>query len=398
MSEKDSNQFPLFSILDNFRTALKRNRRKDKTENAPADKDADEKNGGNQNARSALKTIAVLGAGTLAITGSVGLYQKIFSRFERPDYSLTPGLCVYERMSDRLERKEIFYPSGDTMLAGYYYPAENAKGLVVFAHGFRSGADDYLAIFEYMAKNRFSVFAFDVKGTYDSGGDSTVGLAQALVDLDATLTYLKSQPEFKDYPMYLLGHSCGGYAVTAVLSLHRDIRACAAIAPMNCASAMILEKGELYTCLLPSDILTDLPAAFLVPYQKYLFGKYSSMTAVEGINSTDIPVLIAHGNRDRTVDFNMPLSVIGQRLRIRSDNVFYYIGKDEQSGHDTIWRGKDAVRYREETERRYKELTRGRELSYAEQQAFYTGVDHERYGAINEELFMRVVDLFDTAP
>lgn len=396
MSDNGSNRFPFLSILGNLHKVFT----KDKKKEAEALPPSEAEDGGeekNQGSKAVLKTIALLGAGTLAVTGSVGLYRKIFSRYERPDYALKPGIYTYERISDRLERERLFYNSGDTRLAGYFYPAENAKGLVVFAHGFHAGADDYLPVFEFLVRYGYHVFAFDTKGTYDSQGDSTVGLPEALVDLDATLMYLKSQERFNQYPLFLLGHSCGGYAVTAVLNIHKDIKACAAIAPMNCASTMILEKGALYTSMLASDIYTQLPAAFLIPYQKYLFGEYADMTAVDGINSTDIPVLIAHGNRDMTVDFATPLSVIGQKYRIRSERVYYYVGKDELSGHDSIWHSADAINYQKQVKAEYKEINSEHEMSEQEQKAFYEKVDHERYSAVNKDLFLMIVDLFDMA-
>jgi len=403
MSDKDSSLFPLASILGNIHKVLT----KDKGEkndagqfSAPGKKESDaagKNQGANSGSKTILKTIAILGAGTLAVTGSVGLYQKIFSRYERPDYAITPGMYCYERIADRLPRRKLFYNSGDTQIAGYFYPAENAKGLVVFAHGFHAGADDYLPVFEFLVSNQYAVFAFDTKGTYDSSGDSTVGLPEALVDLDATLNYIKSQAEFRKYPLFLLGHSCGGYAVTAALNLHKDIVACASIAPMNQASMMIIEKGELYTTMVPIDLLTDLPAAFLIPYHKYLFGKYAELTAVDGINGTDIPVLIAHGNRDMVVDFNQPLSVIGHSKEMRSHNVYYYVGYNEQSGHDSIWHSEDAMRYQKHIKNTLKDMSRDYEMDYEAKKQFYAAVDHDRYSAINEELFGQILDMFNSA-
>ncbi len=398
MSDKDSARDLFSSILGNVRRLLtEEDKGSRETPVIPTAGDTTVQNSGSRTSKSVLKSVAILSAGALAMAGSTELYQKIFSRYDRPDYALKPGIYCYQRISDRLERRQVSFNSGGTRLAGYYYPVENAKGLVVFAHGFHAGADDYLPVFEYMTKNGFAVFAFDTKGTYDSDGESTVGLPEALVDLDAALNYVKSCAEYRKYPLFLLGHSCGGYAVTAVLSLHKDITACAAIAPMNRAASMIIEKGELYTSMLPTTLLTDLPEAFLKPYQKYLFGKYADLTAMDGINSTDIPVLIAHGNRDMVVDFNRSLSVIGLRDRIRAENVYYYVGSGEQSGHDSIWHSADAMQYQKSISQQFKELNREKEMTYAEKVSFYAKVDHERYSAINEELFAQIVQMFNAA-
>ena len=48
-----------------------------------------------------------------------------------------------------------------------------------------------------------------------SGGSGTRGLAQSALDLDAALT----RAEQEDLPILLFGHSWGGYAAAAVLSV-----------------------------------------------------------------------------------------------------------------------------------------------------------------------------------
>lgn len=397
MSERDSGHFPLMSVVNNLQRILAKREEPTEEDLPRIDSESSEpKEPEHRPGKGILKTAAILSAGALALTGSVELYQKIFSRYDRPDYALKPGVYCYERAADTLVRREIRFNSGGTQLAGYYYPVENAKGLVVCAHGFHAGADDYLPAFEYLTEHQFAVFAFDGKGTYDSAGDSTVGLPEMLVDLDAALNFIGSQAEFRKYPLFLFGHSCGGYAVTAVLNLHKEVRACAAIAPMNCAASMVIEKGELYTGMLPTHLLTELPDAFLKPYQQYLFGNYANLTAVDGINSTDIPVLIAHGNRDMVVDYDQPLSVIGRHREIRRENVYYYVGKGEQAGHDSIWHAADAMRYQKSIDARFKELNE-EELTYEEKVRFYAQVDHARYSAVNEELFSQIIRLYEKA-
>ena len=186
------------------------------------------------------------GMNLASVFAAIAAYDTFFPRYERPDYSVYPGVYCYERASSLVKRKEFCYTAGNVRLKGYYYPANQPHGLVIVSHGLHAGADDLLPLIIELVRGNFSVFAYDGCGTYDSEGDSTVGMCQALIDLDETLTYLSASLRFRSLPLFLVGHSCGGYAATSVLSRHKNVRACAAIAAPNNCYTLILEKGEQY--------------------------------------------------------------------------------------------------------------------------------------------------------
>ncbi len=336
---------------------------------------------------------AVAAAEIIGAASAVKIYGQVFKRYERPDYSVTPGLVNYREISDILPREELPFYSGDTRLSGYYYPAAGSKGLVVFAHGLHAGADDYLSIYMLLNSAGYSVFSFDCKGTYSSDGDTTVGLCEALVDLDAALDFVNSRQLFGNRRLMLLGHSCGGYAVTAVLKSHPEVAAAAAIAPLNDACGMILQKGEFFA---GEAAVNNLPAKYLEAHQKQLFGKYSEMTAVDGINSTDIPVLIAHGKSDRVVGFGEPTSVISHRSELRKSNVFYYIGTGGCGGHTDILYSEAANKYRKAVDGALKSIKNDDEAPPTMLADYCTTVNDHLYSEVNPELFRATVGLFDS--
>ena len=61
---------------------------------------------------------------------------------------------------------------------------------------------------------------------------------------------------------------------------------------------MILEQGS---HMLGPVIYAQRP--FLWFYQWLLYGKTASLTAVEALNKTSVPVLIVHGTADTVVDY-----------------------------------------------------------------------------------------------
>lgn len=332
------------------------------------------------------------------IIGAKAAYDSFFKRYEKRDINTVFGEFDYSRVAERLPRTAFFFPSGRWKLQGYFYPCHGAKGMVVVCHGMHAGADDYIPFIEYFVRNGYAVFTYDCQGTYASEGDSTVGMCTPLVNLDHALTYIEKDKPLSQYPLFLFGHSWGGYAATAVLSIHKSIRGCAAVAPFNSGYTLLVEKGEQYMAPFSDMVKFDFPEAFLNAYQTMLFKDYTKHNAVKGINSTDIPVYIAHGNRDFVISFGHQ-SVISHRDEIRKENVSYYIGTGAQAGHNTILHSLRAVAYQETVEKDWKRRKKecGRELTQEEQAEFCNGVDHALYSEVNGEMMQEILDMFDKA-
>ena len=186
-----------------------------------------------------------------------------------------------------------------------------------------------------------------------------------------------------------------GAATLPLLSLHREVRGCAAIAPFNDGYTLIREKGEQYAGSLVKE---GFPNTFLNIYQKLLFGKYTEHSGVKGINSTSIPVFIAHGNRDSVISFGGQ-SIISHMSELRQENVTYYVGTGCQSGHNTILHSPQAVAYQEQVKADLAQLKKQKDgnLSEAELEAFCSQVDHALYSQVNEELMHQIVVMFNKA-
>lgn len=346
-----------------------------------------------------LKRIIIAIAATLAGASAAGVasaiigYNAVFPRYERPDYNIYPGLYDYGKIKETLPRKRLSFTSGRTKLSAYYYPSEDALGLVALAHGFHAGADDYLPLIEAIVKGGYAVFTYDATGTYDSGGDSTVGMCQSLCDLDSALNYIGKTPLCSNMPLLLVGHSLGGYAAASVLELHPEVKGCVCIAPINDATKIMLEKAEEYTGKIAYTAKPIFDA-----YQKYLFGKYVNYNGVRGINSTDIPILIAQGVDDTVITMNGQ-SITAHCDKLTNPNLTYYFGKGVQGSHSGIWHSVAAEEYRKKiaSELKLRSSRLGRELTYAEKREFYSGVDHRLYSEVSPELVELMLNTFKKA-
>ena len=89
------------------------------------------------------------------------IFEKIFSRYDRPNYDITPGLINIERTN--LKRIDLDFLANGYKLRGYYYPNSSNK-LVIVCHGLRSGADDYIPFINYFINHGYECFSFNYKG------------------------------------------------------------------------------------------------------------------------------------------------------------------------------------------------------------------------------------------
>ncbi len=334
---------------------------------------------------------SLVGVSIVNITSAICTYNAMFQRVERPSYSVYPGLYDYEKLKDTLPREEIGFFSGENRLQGYYYPASESKGLVVIVHGMKSGSDDYLPLTEAMVKGGYSVFSYDMTGTYDSEGEDTVGMCQSLIDLDAALSFIASSERLCDMPLFLIGHSWGGYAAASVLALHPEVRAAALIAPMCNAPQMMVDKAQEHV-----GPLAYVAKPIFDVYQRILFDDYVEYNGVIGINSTDAPILIAQGVDDTVITMNGQ-SITAYKDKLTNPNVSYYYGTGAQGSHTGIWHSTESEQYQKEIEAELSRLIadKGTVAALAAQRELYSEIDHRLYSEVNRELVELILKTFD---
>ena len=259
------------------------------------------------------------------------IYNGQFPRYDRHDMTVSAGLR-YEDLEAQYPRSLMGFQSGNNRLQGYLYGQTQSRGLVVVAHGIGGGADSYLAQIAYFVDQGWRVFAYDATGSFDSEGKTTRGFPQALVDLNAALTYIGSQKEFDSLPILLFGHSWGGYAVANILHYDYEIAGVATISGANSPMEIILEQGR---SMMGGFINIQYPYLWL--YQSILFGTTASMNAVDAINGSDVPVLIIHGTEDEMVAYEGS-SIISKIDAITNPAVkAVSISEPGQNGHNNLF-------------------------------------------------------------
>lgn len=329
-----------------------------------------------------------------AVFSVVGLccavYIFVFRRYERPNYALFPGEYCYERVKNVLARNEFYFSAGESVLKGYYYTANDSKKLIVLVHGFHSGADDFLPMIKFYVENGFNVFSYDATGVYDSKGYSYVGMCQPLVDLDNVLSYINSNSLYNEQKLFLVGHSLGGYGVCSALAFHKNVKGCVAFAPVTYATTVMADMAKAKAGKLA---LLCKPVFSLL--QKITFGKYTCFNSLNGINSTDIPVLIVQGVNDSVITYSS-LSLVAHKNEITNPNALFITVNGISGTHNDLWCSETSVLYREKVENELKKACKkkGAKLSYKEKSEYYKKVDNEKYSRINTDILRKTLCVF----
>lgn len=207
-----------------------------------------------------------------------------------------------------LEAQPIEFKSnkGQT-LRGNIYTYEDIKeykGLIIFVHGMGGGHLSYTTEINTLARAGFIVMGYDNTGTCSSEGKSLRGFFQSVIDLDNALKFVEANSDLNKYAIELVGHSWGAYTVCQVLQFKHDIKAVVAMSGPNDSAKLICDfmKNE-----------TKMNCSFLKPFitivNFFTFGKKGIKNTSTVLKDTKIPVLLLHGELDKTAPLeNSPIS------------------------------------------------------------------------------------------
>lgn len=227
-------------------------------------------------------------------------------------------------------RYEFDSDRGDT-LVGYWYSNEDVeyeeiKGIVFVVHGFGGGGQrTYMDVTDYFTRNGYYVFAYDATGNDESKGKSIIGLPHGVKDLDAAIDFVEESGIFPELPIFLWGHSWGGYCVSSVLTLHPEVEAVCEMSGFNSAAGMMVARGEQY-----ASKAADCGVPFLLAYQAMKCGKGSMVTAVDGFNSSEASVICVTSLDDTTVAPKLGYDIFYKKFKDDERFTFYTF---EDRGH-----------------------------------------------------------------
>ena len=327
--------------------------------------------------------IFVFGFSALSMIFSAAVFGVLFRRVDSLDNYVE---ITYSLAQPDYRREKISFRSGDNTLSGYLYSANAPKGLVIIAPGMNSNSDSHLAEIMCFYDHGYMSLAYDATGVCESEGSSTVGLQQSKRDLLAAIDYAKSNPKTAELPVYLYGHSLGGYAVAAVLG-EADVEAAVCLSGFNSPVQTMHGKAKEYV-----GVLADIQYPFLYLQNRFVFGEDADARAVDAVNSVDTPILICRGDNDDTIPYE--LSLYSQKDDITNVNAdFYEVDEDDRAGHTNLWLSGESAKYMSDLQTELSDLSDsyGGELPQSVLDDFYSEIDVKKAMKLDEELMDKVL-------
>ena len=190
----------------------------------------------------------------------------------------------------------------------------------------------------------------------------------------------------------LYGHSWGAYAVTAVLNDVSNISAVASLSGFNSPMGLFDEQSHRMI-----GALAYVEYPFEWAYQTLIFGSDASVTAVDGINRTNTPVMIIHGTADEAIAYN-GASIIAQRSRIANPNVVYISrSANNQNDHDHLMKSAAAMEYINQKNTEFKLLSERYNGNIPESalNSFFAGVDRFQVSELDADFMKRINSFFE---
>jgi len=290
-------------------------------------------------------TIILIIVGSLLVCLFVGcsvVYTLLFDRVEEvpENQFIAAHLQWHDIDQTKYPREEVRFNSGRSSLQGFIYGGSNDKGLVVISHCMRGTADAYFPMIMFFVDRGWRVFAFNNTGVSGSEGIYMRGFPQAVIDLDAALHFVNESSALKELPIMLVGHSWGGYAVTAVLNYDHNVSAVVSFSGFNSGRELSIEHG-----ISRAGFFFHLLSPHFWAIERLRFGRTMRLTAVDGINRADIPVMIVHASDDRFVS-PTTTAIYAHRERITNPHAeFIMLDVDDGLGHEFPFISEESIEY-----------------------------------------------------
>ena len=209
------------------------------------------------------------------------------SMFFQPDSQLyvTPDQL-------NLYHEEVEFKSADgTWLTGWFLPGrEPVRGTVIHFHGNAANISNHIVAVSWLPPAGYSVLMFDYRGYgVSQGSPSREG---AIADGAAAINYVRGRKDVDPSRLIVYGQSLGGALAVNAL----------AAAGSKGVQALVVEGGfasyQEVVRLIMNDTWILWPFQYPVAYG-FFSDEMSPADALPGL--ADVPLLVVHGESDRTV-------------------------------------------------------------------------------------------------
>lgn len=283
--------------------------------------------------------IGIVAMSVIIFCGLAIAHMVVFSRADYDQYDSDYNLVYDDIDKEKYPREQMIVQSGENDISAFLYMVQDAKGLIVVAPGHRDANDIKLYEIRYFVDAGYSVVCLDYTGCYTSGGNSMKGYSQSVYDIDALLDYIEADERFKNMPICLFGHSMGAYAVCAELQFEHDIAKVVAASGFDTPEEQWQYSIKRYT-----GIFYPIIKPFNSLFIDLKYGDDKDLSAVDGINSVLIPVLVISAEEDLFYGGKSPI-YDRQNVIMNPNCTFVLMDEENHNGHYDYFLTDAALEY-----------------------------------------------------
>lgn len=283
--------------------------------------------------------IGIVAMSVILFCGVAIAHMVVFSRADYDQYDSDYNLVYDDIDKEKYPREQLIVQSGENDISAFLYMVQDAKGLIVVAPGHRDANDIKLYEIRYFVDAGYSVVCLDYTGCYTSSGNSMKGYSQSVYDIDALLDYIEADERFENTPICLFGHSMGAYAVCAELQFEHDIAKVVAASGFDTPEEQWQYSIKRYT-----GIFYPIIKPFNSLFIDLKYGDDKDLSAVDGINSVLIPVLVISAEEDLFYGGKSP--IYDRQNEIMNPNcTFVLMDEENHNGHYDYFLTDAALEY-----------------------------------------------------
>lgn len=283
--------------------------------------------------------IGIVAMSVIIFCGVAIAHMVVFSRADYDQYDSDYNLVYDDIDKEKYPREQLIVQSGENDISAFLYMVQDAKGLIVVAPGHRDANDIKLYEIRYFVDAGYSVVCLDYTGCYTSSGNSMKGYSQSVYDIDALLDYIEADERFENMPICLFGHSMGAYAVCAELQFDHDIAKVVAASGFDTPEEQWQYSIKRYT-----GIFYPIIKPFNSLFIDLKYGDDKDLSAVDGINSVLIPVLVISAEEDLFYGGKSPI-YDRQNVIMNPNCTFVLMDEENHNGHYDYFLTDAALEY-----------------------------------------------------
>lgn len=235
---------------------------------------------------------------------------------------------------------------GNTLRGGIFsYDIEKKEPLIIFFHGMGGGYTAYMTEIELLCQAGYRVLTYDYTGTFSSDGEDLGGFCQSISDADDALSYIKKL--FPQTPLYVMGHSWGGFTAGCMVNLHSDVEKAVLLAPPVSMSVM-------YHQLAPAKMIAE----SLIEVEQEKYPDYWEQSILKDFSKeSKTKVMIVQSTDDKMVNYEKNCYLLQQQEQYNSVNFLIVENKDHNPNYT-----EEAVAYKEAYLKKLREARNDAEI------------------------------------